>query len=284
VAPASLDRSSLPHGEKFDRLTDRFRQLGKVVVAYSGGIDSSLLAKVGTLAIGDGCIAVIARSETLADEEYDAAEVVARDHEFNLKTIEYSELEIDHYAENPTNRCYFCKHELYSRLTDLARELGVAAVAEGSNADDVNDWRPGLKAVAELQVVSPLREADLHKQEIRELAQALGLPNWDKPSNPCLSSRVAYGLAIDREKLRQIAEGERFLRERGFRQVRVRHHDQIARIEVGPDEMDRLLEPSLRRAVSARLRELGFRFVTVDLMGYRTGSLNKGITPPKPNP
>ena len=157
-------------------------------------------------------------------------------------------------------------------------------MAEGSNADDVNDWRPGLKAVAELQVVSPLREADLHKQEIRELARALGLPNWDKPSNPCLSSRVAYGLSIDREKLRQIAEGERFLRERGFRQVRVRHHDQIARIEVGPDEMDRLLEPDLRRAVSARLRELGFRFVTVDLMGYRTGSLNAGIAPPKTDP
>jgi uncharacterized protein len=273
VAP---DLQSLPHRAKFERLLDRFAALDRVIVAYSGGVDSTLLLKAGTLAIGERCLGVIARSETLTDDEYAGAMALAAGHGFNVHSIEYSELAVEGYAENPINRCYFCKHELYSRLTGLAAELGIGTIVEGSNADDVGDWRPGLKAVAELNVISPLREAGLNKAEIRELARALGLANWDKPSNPCLSSRVAYGLKIDREKLRQVAEGEAFLRGLGLRQVRVRHHGEIARIEVAPEEMDRLLLPEHRAAAAEKLRALGFRHVAVDLLGYRTGSLNEG--------
>lgn len=275
MTPHSIDSTTLPHPEKFEQLTAIFQRLGRVIVAFSGGIDSTLLMKVGTLAIGKDCLGVIARSETLTDTEYEAAVAIAREHDFNLKTIEYSELEIENYADNPINRCYFCKHELYDRLTALAAQLQIPNIIEGSNADDLGDWRPGLKAVAELNVASPLREADLHKQEIRELARALGLANWDKPSNPCLSSRVAYGVKIDRTKLEQVAAGEAFLRERGFRQVRVRHHGDLARVEVAPEEMDRLFEPALRHELAEVLKAAGFKYVTADLTGYRTGSLNE---------
>jgi uncharacterized protein len=272
----TADFSALPHREKFERLLARFRELRRALVAYSGGIDSTLLMKAGTLAIGERCLGVIAKSETLTDDEYDKALTVACAHGFRLQTIAYSELEIESYTDNPINRCYFCKHELFSRLCALAAELGIDAIVDGSNADDAGDWRPGMQAAAELRVVSPLKEAGLTKAEIRALARALGLPNWDKPANPCLSSRIAYGLTIDRAKLEQVATGEAFLRERGFRQVRVRHHGEIARIEVARDEMDRLLAPEMRRPVAERLRELGFRYVTVDLLGYRSGSLNEG--------
>lgn len=273
-----IDWLRLPHHEKFNRLFFRFKELGRVLVAYSGGVDSTLLLKVGTLALGERCIGVIARSETLTTDEYRSAMALAGDHCFTLRTVEYSELEIEHYASNPANRCYFCKHELYDHLRDIARETGIATIANGDNADDAADYRPGAKAAEEFQVVSPLREVGLSKEEIRDLARALGLANWDKPSAPCLSSRVAYGIEIDRGKLHQIAEGEKFLRQQGFRQVRVRHHDTIARIEVAPDELDRLLEREMREQVAARLLELGFQFVTVDLTGYRTGSLNSVLS------
>jgi pyridinium-3,5-biscarboxylic acid mononucleotide sulfurtransferase len=269
----------LPHREKFDRLFSQIRDLGRVLVAYSGGVDSTLLLKVGTLALGEGCLGVTAQSETLTSEEFQTAMAIARDHDFNLRTIQYSELAIENYAENPLNRCYFCKQELFSHLRAIAGELGITAILDGSNADDVGDWRPGMKAAAELKVVSPLRDAGLTKAEIRDLARALGLPNWDKPSAPCLSSRIAYGLEIDKKKLDQVAEGERFLRQAGFRIVRVRHHGEIARIEVAPEDIARLAESEMRARVSARLIELGFRFVTIDMQGYRTGSLNTGLTP-----
>lgn len=271
---------TLPHREKFEVLLGRFRQMGSALIAYSGGIDSSMLLKAGTLALGDRCLGVIARSETLTDEEYVAACKVAQAHGFHLETIAYSELGIENYAENPNNRCYFCKHELFTRLTMLARERKIGTIVEGSNADDVDDWRPGMKAARDLNVVSPLREAGLAKAEIRAIAQALGLPNWDKPSAPCLSSRIAYGVRIDRTKLDQVAGGEAFLREQGFRILRVRHHDDIGRIEVAPEEMDRLLEPAMRRRVADHMKGLGFRYVAVDLMGYRTGSLNEGFHTP----
>ncbi|MCL5270129.1 MAG: ATP-dependent sacrificial sulfur transferase LarE [bacterium] len=277
MALTSIKIDTLPHAEKLRKLVGIFDELKRVIVAYSGGVDSTLLLKVGTLTLGENCIGITARSETLTPEEYDDALRLARDHDFNIVTLEYSELDIENYAENPVNRCYFCKHELFDRIRQMARRMNVPAIAEGSNADDVDDWRPGLKAIQELQIASPLRQAGLRKSEIRDLARALGLPNWNKPSMPCLASRIAYGIQIDQRRLGQVADGERFLRQQGFRLVRVRHHDEIARIEVGPDEIDRLLDPALREAVAARLRELGFRYVTVDLAGYRTGSLNEAF-------
>jgi uncharacterized protein len=280
MASLTIVWEELPHKEKFAQVFDRFRQCGRAIVAYSGGVDSTLLLKIGTLAIGEGCLGVIARSETLSDEESAAALALAREHDFNLRTIQYSELEVENYAENPLNRCYFCKHELFSRLIQIARELGIQTIVDGSNADDAGDWRPGMQAGAELNVVSPLRDCGLTKEEIRDLARALCLGNWDKPSAPCLSSRIAYGIPIDKTKLTQVAEGERFLRQNGFRVVRVRHHDTIARIEVGPRDLARLVEPAMRERVVARLRELGFRHVTVDLLGYRSGSLNEGLVKP----
>ncbi len=260
---------------KFDRLLARFGELGRVLVAYSGGVDSTLALKVGTLALGDNCIGVTARSESLADEDLELTLRVAREHGLRQEIIEYSELGIEHYAANPVNRCYFCKHELYSRLQGLARRFGVTAIVDGTNADDAGDYRPGSLAAEELQVLSPLKEIGLGKAEIRALARRLGLPNWDKPAAACLSSRVPYGEPITAEKLRQIGEAEAFLRGLGFAQVRVRHHDRIARLEVAPEDIARLAAPETRGLVLDRLRALGFQFVTVDLAGYRTGSLNE---------
>lgn len=280
MAPLKIDWDHLPHKDQFDKLFQYFINLGKALVAYSGGVDSTLLLKVGTLALGEACLGVTARSETLTDDEYENALAIAQDHGMNVLTVEYSELEIENYAENTPNRCYFCKHELFSRLRPVAEARGITAIIDGTNADDVGDWRPGMKAAAELTVLSPLRETGTTKAQVRALSQALGLPNWDKPSAPCLSSRVAYGIKIDKQKLAQIAGGEKFLRENGFRLVRVRHHEQIARIEVAPEEIARLMEPEMRQRVAARLMELGFRYVTVDLLGYRTGSLNEGVTRP----
>lgn len=277
MASLTIDREHLPHPEQFEALVNHFQRLGKVLVAYSGGVDSTLLLKVGTLALGERCLGVIARSETLTDDEFDAAMALAREHGFNIEMVAYSELAIENYAQNTPNRCYFCKSELFGRLQALARERGITTLIDGTNADDVGDWRPGMQAAKELQVVSPLRDAGVTKAQIRDLAQALGLPNWDKPSAPCLSSRVAYGVTIDKAKLEQIAGGEKFLRQNGFRVARVRHHDQIARLEVVPEEIPRLMEPEMRALVAARLLELGFRYVTVDLLGYRMGSLNEGL-------
>ncbi len=263
--------------EKFDKIFARFQQLGRVVVAYSGGVDSTLVFKIGAMALGDDCIGVTARSETLTDEDFDLTVQIAQAHGLNQKVIEYSELEIENYAANPSNRCYFCKHELHTRLTNLARELKVSAIVDGVNADDVGDYRPGIQAAKELGVVSVLLEADMHKDDIRKMARELGLSNWDKPAMPCLSSRIPYGDKIDAVKLRQIEQGEAFLRKLGFKQVRLRHHDKIARIEVEPTEIARLAEHPIREEIVKFMRSIGFQFVALDLLGYRMGNLNEGI-------
>lgn len=256
----------------------RFLDLGRVIVAYSGGVDSTLALKIGTLALGENCIGVTARSETLTDEDFELTQQIAEAHGFNQQFVVYSELEIDNYAENPVNRCYFCKHELYSRLGDLASRFSVEAVIDGSNADDVGDYRPGLEAVRELNVVSILREADMHKAEIRQMARELGLSNWDKPAAACLSSRIPYGEKIDPVKLKQVADGESFLRKLGFAQVRLRHHGPVARLEVDPLEIERLVKSETRDEILRHMRSIGFQFVAIDLAGYRTGSLNEVLS------
>lgn len=263
--------------ERLSTMIARFRELGRAVVAYSGGVDSTLALKVGTLAIGAECIGVTARSETLTDDDFELTSEIARAHGMRQEVIEYSELEIENYADNPVNRCYFCKRELYSRVTALLPRFDAKWIVDGSNLDDVGDYRPGAQAAGEHGVVSVLREAGMTKDDVRRMARELGLSNWDKPAAPCLASRVPYGERIDAVKLSQIARGEAFLRGLGFRQVRLRHHDKIARLEVEPAEIARLAEEAVREEVVRFLRSIGFRWVSVDLAGYRTGSLNDGI-------
>jgi uncharacterized protein len=264
--------------EKLIRLQNAFRDKGRVLIALSGGVDSTLCLKIAHDVLGhENALAVTAKSETLTPEEFRQICDLAREQGWNHRTIEYSELEIPHCAENPVNRCFFCKHELYTRLTELAREWGCTCVVEGTNADDRGDFRPGMKAAAEIGTFAPLLECDVTKPEIRELAQYFGLPNWAKPSGACLSSRFPYGKQITREGLDQVAAAEDFLRELGFTQVRVRHHENLARIEVLPEELPRFLEDGIHGRVTARLREIGYLYVTVDLAGYRTGSMNEAI-------
>jgi len=230
-------------------------------------------------ALGAGnVLGIIASSETLTRNEFDAACALAQQQGFPLRVVEYSELGIEGYSRNPIDRCYFCKRELFGRLQELAREERIATLADGSSHEDLtDDYRPGMRAARELGIVSPLMDLGFRKDEIRALARAFGLPNWNKPSAACLSSRFPYGTAITREGLDQVAQAEALLRERGFGQVRVRWHETIARIELTPDEIPRFADPDLRKAVVDALKALGFRYVTLDLQGYRTGSLNEGL-------
>lgn len=269
-----INWTDLPHQDKFDRLYEQLRAHDRLLVAYSGGVDSTLLMKAGVLALGKDCIGVTVHFASLPEQEYNAALAVAYQHNFHVRTIYFDEFEVEPFVANSSDRCYYCKRELFERIRRLGQALNIRTVCDGSSAEDVDDWRPGLKAIAELQILSPLREAGLTKREIRELARALGLPNWNRPANPCLASRIPYGERIDREKLQQVGQGEQFLHELGFQHVRVRHHGQVARIEVEPDKIPDLTAPSIRRRVADHLRHLGFRHVAVDLLGYRSGSLN----------
>lgn len=246
---------------------------GRVVVAFSGGVDSTVVAKVATLAIGaEHALCVAAHSESNTEEDIALCRAIAAEHGLSLEVVSYSEIAIPNYAANPANRCYFCKSELYDRLTALAAERGYEAVLDGSNADDAGDYRPGMQAVAERRVRSPLRECGITKQQVRDLAQFLGLPNHDKPSSPCLSSRIPYGQAITSEKLQQVAAGERFLRTLGLREFRCRHHGEVARLEVPPEEFPLVLEH--REAILAEFKRIGFLWTALDLKGFQSGGLN----------
>jgi uncharacterized protein len=261
---------------KRDRLVEILRECGSVVIGYSGGVDSVFLARVATDVLGpDRVLAVTGKSDSVASWMEDTAREVA--HRFGIPWLEVETREMDdpRYAANPSNRCYFCKSELWGRLDGVARERGFATVLDGSNADDVGDHRPGAVAADENSVRSPLLEAGLTKDEIRAWSRELGLPTWDQPAAPCLASRLPYGLAVTPERLRQVESAERALRALGFRDFRVRHHGDVARLEVHPAEAGRV--PGLRARISDAVLAAGFRRVLLDLQGYRRGALNEGL-------
>jgi uncharacterized protein len=265
--------------EKLIRKRDRLLQLlagyGRVGVAFSGGIDSTVVAQAAHLACGQQAIAVTAVSPSLAAGELEESVALAARIGISHRVIQTDEFNNPEYLRNAPDRCYHCKSELYNRLERLLPELDVDVIVNGANLDDRGDFRPGMQAASEHQVRSPLLEAELSKAEVRELARSWGLPTWDKPASPCLSSRIAYGLAVTPERVERVDAAESFLREQGFRELRVRHEtNDLARIEVPQSELPRFLAGKLRSAVCQKLRALGFRYVTIDLEGFRSGSMN----------
>jgi uncharacterized protein len=249
-----------------------------LVIAYSGGVDSAFLAWAATRELGDRALCVTADSASYPERHRALAVRLAGQFGFNHEFIRTNEMERPEYRANPADRCYYCKHELYTRLGALARERGIPVIADGNNADDRGDYRPGRRAAREFGVRSPLDEAGLTKDEIRELSRRAGLPTWDEPASACLSSRIPYFSEVTDEKLRMIERAEAVLRDLGFRICRVRHHDTLARLELGRDEIARALEPETAGRIDRELRAIGYAHVTVDLRGYRLGSLNEALT------
>ena len=262
---------------KEQRLRELVSSFDSLIIAFSGGVDSAYLGWVATQVLGPAALCVTADSPSYPDRHRQLAIRVAGEFGFRHEIVHTRELERLEYRANPTNRCYFCKHELYSLLTAVAQEQQFEAIADGSNADDRGDYRPGRQAAREFGVRSPLDEVDLTKAEIRELSHRAGLPTWDEPASACLSSRIPYHSEVTDEKLRTIERAENVLREQGFRVCRVRHHDDLARIELGRAELSRALEPEMSATLVRELKAIGYRYVTIDLQGYRTGSLNEGL-------
>jgi uncharacterized protein len=263
--------------DKLSALRTRIKEMGSMAIGFSGGLDSTFLLKVAHDILKDRVLAVIARSTTFPEREFRQAESFVRAMGIKYAIIDSEELELEGFAANPVDRCYFCKKELFARIIETARENGLSYIADGANLDDLSDYRPGMLATKELQVVSPLKDCGLTKDEIRSLAREMGLSVWNKPSFACLASRFPYGQEITAEKLGMVDQAEQYLLDLGFRQVRVRHHGDLARIEVAVEERKKFFGEKIMDEVYAELKRIGFTYIALDLKGYRTGSMNETI-------
>jgi uncharacterized protein len=260
---------------KEQRLREIFRDLGSVIVAYSGGVDSSYVAYVASAELGPRALCITGQSASLPSHQQVEIDRVVSQFGFRHEIIQTEELENPDYRANNADRCYFCKDELYGKLEVIAASRGIECIVDGSTTDDLGDFRPGRRAATQHAVRSPLIEVEMSKAEVRELSRRVGLPTWDKPASPCLSSRIAYGTTVTIERLSKVDRGEEILREFGFREFRVRHHDTLVRLEIAPAELDRVLRRDVVEQLAARFRELGFKYVTLDLQGFRSGSMNE---------